>query len=127
MPVTGLQTRRLGATQSVGRAAEDEALRYLMAQGLELIDRNSRFRVGELDLIMGHGRTIVFVEVRFRRPSKFGSAAASVGRRKQLRLIRAAQCWLLQRQALGLPACRFDVVALDGLSLQWIQNAFQAA
>ena len=110
-----------------GTAAEDLALHYLEARGLVLVTRNFRCRTGELDLIMRDGEQLVFVEVRSRRNSRYGTPAESVTRTKQQRLLRAA-AFYLQRQHLDLP-CRFDVVAIlqpDGEPrIEWIRDAFQ--
>lgn len=110
-----------------GAAAEDFALRYLEARGLRLVARNFRCRAGELDLILRDGEQLVFVEVRSRRYSQFGTPAESVTRTKQQKLLRAA-AFYLQRQRLDLP-CRFDVVAIlqagDAPQVEWIQDAFQ--
>ena len=73
-----------------GTAAEDLALRYLEARGLSLVTRNFRCRTGELDLIMRDGEHLVFVEVRSRRSTRYGTPAESVTRTKQQRLLRAA-------------------------------------
>ncbi len=79
------------STKKVGDAAEDEALLYLQQQGLRLITRNYRTPGrggGEIDLIMrAPDSTLVFVEVRRRKSSDHGSAAASVGRGKQRRVV----------------------------------------
>ncbi len=81
--------------------------------------------MGEIDLIMRDGQTVVFVEVRSRRSMAWGGAAASVDFRKQQRIQRAAQCWLQSRFAgRGWPECRFDVVAIEGGRLTWIRQAF---
>jgi putative endonuclease len=110
-----------------GAAAEDLALRYLEARGLTLVARNFRCRVGELDLIMRDAGYLVFVEVRSRRHSRYGTPAESVTRTKQQRLLRAA-AFYLQRWRLDLP-CRFDVVAIlqteDDPRMEWIRDAFQ--
>lgn len=110
-----------------GTAAEEVALRYLEARGLHLVTRNFRCRGGELDLILRDGEHLVFVEVRSRRSSQFGTPAESVTRSKQLRLLRAAAVYL-QRQRLDLP-CRFDVVAIlhteTEPQIEWIRDAFQ--
>jgi len=99
-------------------------LGYLTQRGLTCLARNVRYRVGELDLVMRDGAVVVFVEVRFRRPSRFGTAAASVDIRKQQRLIRAAHCWIGHSVRGTLPVCRFDVLAIDGDDIQWITAAF---
>lgn len=116
-------TRR-SPTQASGDAAEALALAFLAGQGLALVERNVASRLGEIDLVMRDGDSIVFVEVRSRARSGFGGAAASVGAAKQRRLRREAQRYLNARFGDRWPACRFDVCALDGARLDWIRGAF---
>ena len=70
----------------VGSQAEDFAQHYLEQQGLALVERNFRCRLGEIDLIMHEGSTLVFVEVRYRRNRDFGGPVISVSPRKQQKL-----------------------------------------
>ncbi|HXS53565.1 MAG TPA: YraN family protein [Usitatibacter sp.] len=117
---------RRTAAQAAGGAAEEAAARFLVGKGLQLVARNYRTRMGEIDLVAREGETLVFVEVRLRSSARFGSAAASVDRRKRLRLEAAARHFLarLQRE----PACRFDVVTLEGDSVgEWLRGAFETA
>ena len=108
-----------------GRAAEELALRYLTGQGLRLRSRNYACRLGEIDLILDDGQTVVFVEVRQRRSARFGSAVESITARKQGRLIAAARHYLARERT--LPACRFDAVLVDGQGqVEWIRDAFGA-
>ena len=119
----------VGITQLKGKEAEDRACSFLQDRGMTLVQRNYRLaggprrRGGEIDLILRDGDgTLVFVEVRQRSSSTHGSAAASVGWIKRQRLQRAAAHYLLRWPQ--LPACRFDVVALEGDRLEWHQAAF---
>jgi putative endonuclease len=112
---------RRTAQQIAGQAGEDAALAYLAAQGLTLLQRNFRCKGGEIDLVMQDGPALVFVEVRRRATLHYGGAAASITRSKQGRLIIAAQIYL-QRYRMP-PACRFDVIAIDGERLEWLRNA----
>ncbi|MBP6778465.1 MAG: YraN family protein [Piscinibacter sp.] len=119
-------------TKHLGDEAEALALAHLQRQGLTLVERNYRVaagprrRGGEIDLILrDRDGTLVFVEVRRRAGPAYGGAAASVGAAKQRSLMLAAQHYL-QRYA-SPPACRFDVVAIDGLALEWLRGAFDAA
>lgn len=105
---------------SVGRDAEARAQRFLEQQGLILIEKNFRCRGGEIDLIMREQKILVFVEVRFRKDQRFGGAAASVGPVKQQRMWRSASIYLMR--FLRPPACRFDLVAIEGDDLHWIKN-----
>ena len=87
--------------------------------------RNYWCKLGEIDLIMTCGHTLVFVEVRYRSHDYFGGASASVTPAKQQKLRRAA-LYYLQTQGLNeaQQPCRFDVIAYAGMDLHWLQNAF---
>ena len=115
-------------TKQVGDAAEEEALRYLLKQGLRLLKRNYRTPGrggGEIDLIMrAPDGTLVFVEVRKRSTARHGGAGASVGATKQRRIVFAARHYLMRLGA--PPPCRFDVVLLEPGATQWLQAAFDA-
>jgi putative endonuclease len=107
-----------------GQRAENQALEYLQQQGLSLICRNFKCRFGELDLVMKEFKTLVIVEVRFRKNNTFGSAAESITPKKRVKIIRSTQVYLQQHPFEG--AVRFDVVTLsphEGLA--WIKQAFQ--
>jgi putative endonuclease len=107
-----------------GNQAEEAAAQFLMGRGLRLLERNYRCRFGEIDLIMGDGRTLVFVEVRYRRNKSFGGAVESITSAKRVKLLRAARHYMAASNT--FPACRFDAVLLDGdtKELEWIENAF---
>ncbi|MDV3237395.1 MAG: YraN family protein [Gammaproteobacteria bacterium] len=113
-----------------GQRAEDAACAYLLARGLRLIARNFRCRRGEIDLIMQDTDNLVFVEVRYRRQSRYGSGLESVDRRKQERIVRCAMHYLQRHPQAARSAARFDVVALapasEGLRIDWVRNAFDA-
>ncbi len=119
-------------TTAAGRRGEDLACRHLESQGLRLLERNYRCRAGEIDLVMLDGSTLVMIEVRSRSSAGHGSAAASVGTRKQRRFILAARHLMLTRPAYRRLAARFDVVAIDAAAVgepprvTWIRDAFRA-
>jgi putative endonuclease len=111
--------------QQQGLDAEQRAQDFLMARGLVPVARNVRFKQGEIDLVMREGAEWVFVEVRARADGRFGGAAASVNGRKQARVSRAAQVFLMGRFGQrAWPACRFDVVAFEAGEPVWIRAAF---
>ncbi|NJD88536.1 MAG: YraN family protein [Betaproteobacteria bacterium] len=110
-----------------GEAAEELAARFLAAQGLAILARNYRTRLGEVDIVAREGAVLVFLEVRLRSWAAWGGAAASVDARKQRRIVAAARHFLSRLRA--EPPCRFDVLTLDGPagSPAWIRGAFEAA
>jgi putative endonuclease len=109
---------------AAGARAEQLAEDYLLRQGLLTVQRNFRCRMGEIDLILRDGDTLVFAEVRLRSRSEFGGAAASVTRAKRARIVAAALHFLSGKRE---RPCRFDVVVLDRLApdaIEWIKDAF---
>lgn len=103
---------------------------YLIAKGFHLIERNFLCKGGEIDLIMKDSSIkgqeyLVFVEVRYRENQEYGGALASITPSKQKKLRRAAEYYLLQQFGNSPPACRFDVVGIEGENeIMWINNAF---
>ena len=118
--------------QRIGGHAERRARDWLRERGLTTVAVNYRCRLGELDLVMLDGPTLVFVEVRWRRHGDYGGPLASVDARKQRRLTQAARHYLGHHPDQAQRPCRFDVLGLepgdDGkIQYQWIQNAFYAS
>lgn len=113
---------------SKGAYFEKKAMRYLARQGMKNFSCNYHCRFGEIDLIAHDGDGLVFIEVRYREKSNFGSALDSVTVVKQKKIRRTAKHFL-QKHGLGnkMP-CRFDVIGITGydgnLNYQWIKNAF---
>lgn len=126
-----MKLAQLFGTRKTGDDAERIAERYLTQHGLTLVTRNYHCRHGEIDLIMRHAETLVFVEVKLRKTTTgradFGGAIASITASKQAKLIATAQHYLSGMKA--LPRCRFDAVLLNGLdtkAVEWLPNAFEA-
>ncbi len=113
-----------------GKELEAVAAKYLVQQGLKLIDRNFTRPYGELDLIMLQQKILVFVEVRYRRTADYGDGAASITHSKQLRLQKAAYSFLAHHPEFSMLPCRFDVVSISGqvpYQINWIPDAFWVA
>ena len=90
-----------------GRFGENEACRYLTAQGFQILMRNYHSRYGEIDLVAERDDTVVFVEVKTRRDAAFAEAAQAVGSAKQEKLRKTALFWF---QEFGERNARFDVI-----------------
>lgn len=116
----------LSTRAAKGQQAERAACDYLLAQGLTLVEKNYRCRRGEIDLVMRHRDTLVFVEVRYRKNHDFGGAGESITRKKQEK-IQTTALHYMQKLKPDINA-RFDVIAITGSGKQqqfeWIQNAF---
>jgi putative endonuclease len=117
--------------QQRGRRAEELAAEFLRAAGCEILQCNYRRRLGELDIVARTNEVLVVAEVRTRASSAYGGAAASVDRRKQQRITRAAHQLLQQRRDLARLPVRFDVLIVSdpygpSPAIEWIQHAFEA-
>lgn len=99
---------------AAGRAAEDEACRFLAALGMAIVGRNVRSGGGEIDVVARLGRTLVFVEVRSRAGSAFGAPEETVGHAKRRRVAAAARAYLRDVPPSSWDEARFDVVAVEG-------------
>lgn len=118
--------------KKTGEQFENAAAALICRQGLRIVARNFLTKTGEIDIIALDGNYLVFLEVRARSNPFFLSAAASVDKRKQQRLVRTAQMFLQRnRQWAHLP-CRFDVIAFEPRQFdfnktgRWIRSAFTA-
>ncbi len=103
-----------GSTTSIGRAAEERAVRFLELHGYRIQARNVETGRGEIDIIAWHGETLCFIEVKARSSRDYGGAQRAVDEQKQRRLWKAAEAYLANDDQLWAdqPECRFDVVAV---------------
>lgn len=110
---------------------ENTALRWLKSQGLKVVARNYRSHNGEIDLIMLDGKTLCFIEVKYRKNNDFGGTAYSIPRSKQQKLIKTALSFLNHQHQYRKHAMRFDAlfiqpVAIEEDAIEWIKDAFSA-
>lgn len=101
-----------GRKAEVGAWGEQVAAAYLESRGFSVLERNFRSREGEIDIVARDGDCLVFVEVRTRSGSGFGSPEESVTAAKKRKLVEVAQAYLQSRPGLP-PSWRIDVVAVE--------------
>ncbi|MFP5286724.1 MAG: YraN family protein [Thermoanaerobaculia bacterium] len=110
-----------------GKVGEDDAVRWLAAQGYEIIERNVINHGGEIDVVARESGTLCFVEIKARDGRLYGRAVEAVTPAKQRRLSRAASLYIALKGLHRLPA-RFDVLGLDREGEGWrytlLRNAF---
>ncbi len=118
----------LTTPQRFGKSAEDLAARHLKRCGYKIVVRNYRTRAGEIDIIAREGRSLVFIEVKGRQSTRYGSAKAAVTLRKQQQVAKVALWYLKETDQMGVKA-RFDVVAVTqkggDATIEIVRNAFQ--
>jgi putative endonuclease len=107
---TGMSWR---TAHGLGSYGERMAVRYLTDRGLEVLDRNWRCDLGEVDIVARDVGCLVVCEVKTRRSTTFGQPIEAVDHRKLARLRRLAAAWLAERRALGEPVHRISGVRVD--------------
>jgi len=115
---------------TLGRQGELLAREYLQKQGYQVVAENFRTKLGEIDLVARHGRTLVFVEVKTRSSPTHGHPFEAVTPRKQAQLSRVAQEYLSREGGCDQLA-RFDVIGVTitpaGTRIELVTNAFELA
>jgi putative endonuclease len=109
--------------QLLGRAGEDQAAAWYSRQGYQIVARNWRSRIGEIDLVCSRPDVLVFCEVKTRGTDRLGTPAEAVTQRKQLRLRQLAAQYVA-RHTCGGHEIRFDVAAILDGTLIVIEGAF---
>ena len=113
-----------------GRAAEEEAAKFLRTEGYTILARNVVTKMGEIDILAEEREDLCFVEVKARTRRDYGGPLAAVGLRKQQRLVRAAALYLATTNTKDR-AVRFDVLGMERVEEKWcfslIRNAFEAS
>jgi putative endonuclease len=108
---------------ALGREGEDQAALWYVRHGYQIVERNWRSRIGEIDLVCARGNELIFCEVKTRSSDRLGNPLEAVTRAKQLRLRRLAAEYLFLHTC-GCHRARFDVAAILGGTLTVIQGAF---
>jgi putative endonuclease len=120
----------LNRQQQFGKKSERLAAEFLRRKGYRILETNYRSKVGEIDIIAKDKGVLVFVEVKARSSSRFGSPKGAVTPAKQRKISMTALDYLKRSGQTGARA-RFDVVAIDtaagNADIEVVENAFALA
>lgn len=97
--------------QAMGGYGEACAARYLVAQGMVVLDRNWRCDQGEIDLVLRDGPVLVFCEVKTRASAAYGAPVEAVTATKMHRLRRLAARWM-EHRGVRVEEVRLDLVGV---------------
>lgn len=115
---------RMENRRRIGAVHEEKAAEYLRSLGYRILERNFRCRLGEIDLIAEEAGILIFLEVKYRKSSQYGTPAEAVTPAKQRRICRAADFYRMSRHVSGSRSCRFDVVSILGEQIEVYRDAF---
>ncbi len=97
--------------KELGNRGEEIAVRYLQENGYKILIRNYRSRHGEVDIICTRGQILIFVEVKTRTNTSFGSPEESITRIKREHIRKVALAYL-QTYRHPFKEMRFDVIGI---------------
>lgn len=110
--------------RKLGSEYEQQACDHLEKNGIRIIARNYRKRIGEIDIIARDGEYLVFIEVKYRMSTEQGGAAYAIPESKKRTIRRVAQWYMIENGISMETYCRFDAVLIDGDIITHIKNAW---
>lgn len=113
--------------RKLGAEYESIAAEFLKKQGYEIICTNYYCPMGEVDIIAQDENYLVFLEVKYRKSTKYGYPAEAVSKNKQRRIVKSAQFYCMKEKTMPTQPIRFDVVSILGDTITLIKNAFDAS
>ena len=111
-------------TRAVGAYYETKVCEYLKQNNYEIITRNYRARIGEIDIIASNEGYLCFIEVKYRAKGNMVSGLYAVDKKKQKTIYNVARIYMLENHLNDNTKSRFDVVSVDGEKVDIIKNAF---
>lgn len=111
----------------IGDKGEDEAVKYLVGKGYEIVQRNYSCKFGEIDIVAKQNNTLIFVEVKTRKNNYFGEPQEFVDYRKLERMNMAMDCFLNNYKLVNEYNLRIDVIEITsdnsgGFTLNHIED-----
>ena len=113
---------------SLGRRGEMIAWNYLQGQGYQILEKNYRCPLGEIDVVAKKDRRLSFIEIKTRTDDGFGRPEESVHEVKQRKLAQVG-AFYLKKNKLTDTSASFDVLAITlnppaAPKFRLISNAF---
>lgn len=113
--------------RAIGNYGEQKACEHLVKESYRIIERNWRTNVGEIDIIAAKDDVLVFVEVKTLPSGNAEILSHELDSRKQRKIIKTANFFLLKHREYNISKIRFDVIVIDMPdlpSVYHIQDAF---
>ena len=108
-------------TREIGNKYEDKSVETLIKEAYKILERNYQNRFGEIDIIAEKNKEIVFIEVKYRKTSKFGYGYEAVDKRKIMKILKLANYYIQSKKYQNYKI-RFDCMSYLGDELDWIKD-----
>lgn len=111
--------------RKLGAKIEQTISEYLTTHGFVILEMNYRCKQGEVDIVAKDGEYYVFIEVKYRNSTRYGTPQEAVGIAKQRRISKAAQYYMYSHRLDETIPVRFDVAAVLENKITYYKNAFE--
>lgn len=111
--------------RTIGTKYEEAAIDHLKAHGYDIITKNFRCKIGEIDIIAKESGYLTFIEVKYRSSLKSGYPHEAINNYKINKIINTAKYYMLNNNISFDKPCRFDVVTILDQDINIIKNAFE--
>jgi len=108
----------------LGDMEEIITTKFLEDNGYEILCRNFRCKIGEIDIIAKNDGYLVFIEVKYRTTIKYGTPGMAINYKKQNTIMKVAQFYMSKNDIQQDMPVRFDAVLVLGNNIEIIKNAF---
>ena len=108
-------------TREIGNKYENKSVETLVKEAYKILERNYQNRFGEIDIIAEKNKELVFIEVKYRKTSKFGYGYEAVDRRKIMKILKLANYYIQSKKYQNYKI-RFDCMSYLGDKLDWIKD-----
>lgn len=112
----------------LGLVGEKLAANHMKNKGYCILDQNYRTKIGELDIIAKKDNSIVFIEVKTRTSNVYGRPSEAVDTKKQKKIRRLSQQYIVYKNLKENWIYRFDVIEVHIIGkkykIEHIENAF---
>jgi putative endonuclease len=103
---------KLKNNKQVGLYGENLACNYLLQSGADVIERNFRVRMGEIDIISQKDQRFTFTEVKTRRTTHQGFPEEAVDPQKWARMEALAEIWLARNHPESEESFTLDIISI---------------
>ena len=113
----------------LGERGERAACGFLKERGYEILEKNYKCKIGEIDVIARRKGRLAFIEIKTRTSTQFGTPQEAVNLPKQEKIFKVAQWYMKEKKLVKIPVA-FDVVAVlwregEAPEMRLIVDAFE--
>ena len=110
-------------TRIIGSVKEDLAVLYLEQNGFEIVERNFKCKIGEIDIVAKKDNVIRFVEVKYRKSNVAGGVSYAISQKKLVKISKVAEFYIMTHGLQG-ESFSIDALLIEGDSYTYLENIY---